>query len=252
MPRTNLAVRRSCRLAAAVAALAIALPAQAQRTKKDAAATTPARAPAAVAPTPSRPAGAAVPAPPARGFFASRGPSSMGLGVGAFSSGKASGLAAHVDYGFVRTPPSWRRLSLEWRLRAMFARPTEETDLSRTVVVNATPVTIASGVEKTSVYVFEVGPMARVRLTIGPKLSLFADAGAGIAQTLEKYDSEEMYMGRTVEKKNVTALYVGGAVGVALDLTERLQAMLLPVAFSAHLGTDYSAFLPTLAVAYRL
>ena len=136
-------------------------------------------------------------------------------------------------------------------MRAMYAMPSKETGLSRVVLVGYMPLSVPTGTENASASVVEVGPFARVRLALAPKVAVFADLGVGIAQTFEKYDRDEMYIGRSVVKQNVTTVYLGGAVGLSYDLNERWRAM-IPLAFSAQAGSDYSAFLPTLAVAYRL
>lgn len=245
---------RARHAAAFLAALALALPVRAaQKTPSSTRAKTRVTAPRAVPEPASTPVASDIPLPPPPTVSrASRGQSSIGIGLGAWSGfdiGK--GFAAHIDYGFDRTPASWRRLALEWRLAVMFSRPTEEKDLTM-VVGGYPPAPIVSGVEKTSAYVVEVAPTARVRLSMNEKLALFGDAGLGVAQSVETYERDEMYIGLTVQKENVTGLVFRAGLGVSLDVSERTRLLFLPVALSIQIGPGYSAYEPTLAVAFRL
>ncbi len=236
------ACRRRPRLAlAALSALAALAAAPAEAQRRD----------AALAPTP-RPAEVPLPPPPPGTHLAGRD-ATLGVAVGpwaAFRTGKS--VALHVDYGFPRTPPSWRRLSLEYRLAAMIARPSEETPLTRTVIPPfGLPVEVDAGVEETSVWLLEVVPTARVRLPVGTGFALFADGGLGLVQTVEKYDRVEMYRGHVEEKQNVTGLVVRLGAGLALDVSARLRVVLQPLALSFHLGPKFSGYAPSVGVAYR-
>ncbi len=252
MPRSIPRLARAACAAALAAALVLALPAHAAQKKVS---PRPARTPApAVAPPPAEAAPAVQPGPPAdaTALRASPGGSSIGVGIGYWSGSKVGkGAALTVDYGLVRTPPSWQRLELEWRLAIMFARATEKNSLSQ-LVAAFPPTYLATGYEKTSAYVIEIAPTARVRLALGPTFALFVDAGVGIAQTMDTYERDEMYVGRTVKKENVTGLVVRGGAGLSWDASPGIRVMLIPLMGSLEVGPKYSAFEPTLAVAFRL
>ncbi len=264
MPRQTPRRARALRAAAVGAAHARALPAHAAQTAQTAPAAqtapqkarakkSPAAAPAEVL-YPAASTTEAVISPPAGVVVVqpSRGRPSIGIGVGAWSGLEiGKGLALQADFGLVRTPASWSRLELEWRLAIMFAAPTEETDLTR-LATTYPPTYVVSGFEKTTAYVVEVAPTARIRLPLGPALAIFVDAGAGIAQSMDTYERDEMFVGRTVKKENVTGLVFRGGLGVSYDASERLRVLLIPLAGSKQVGPKYSAYEPTLAVAFRL
>jgi hypothetical protein len=69
---------------------------------------------------------------------------------------------------------------------------------------------------------------------------------------VETYERDEMYIGLTVQKENVTGLVFRAGLGVSLDVSERTRLLFLPVALSIQIGPGYSAYEPTLAVAFRL
>lgn len=227
-------------LALAAAATLLATPAEAQR--------------GAAAPPPSRTATTDVPLPPPPpGTRLERRGATIGLAVGpwaAFETGKSN--AVHLDYGFLRTPPGWRKLELEVRLAATVARPSEDTPLTRWVQPPyGLPVAVDAGVEETRVWLIEIVPTARVRWPIANRLALFADGGLGIVQTIEEYEREEMFRGRIVTRQNVTGLVVRAAGGLALDVAERVRVLFVPLALSFHAGPKFSGFAPYLGVAYR-
>ncbi len=247
-------------LAAAIAALGFALPtAAAQKTPP----------PANAGPAPSRTAAPAT-APPARApariidiplppppTLATRVPriAWFGAGVGGFSGFKVGkGEAFHLDYGLLRTPPAWRVLALEWHLAATFSRPTGDTPLTATVIppFSTQPVTVDAGVEKVKALLFEVVPTARVLWTVAPRVAFFADGGLGVCQTVEKYDRSEMFAGHSTRTDYVTGAVARVGIGMAADLSERWRVVFLPAAFSFQLGPKFSAYTPTLGVAYRL
>jgi len=244
------AMRRALAAAALAAALAAAPPAEAQRgdlapRTAPLVAARPAIAAATAVPLPPPPAGAA-PKPGRVGWLAvSAGP------WAGFDLGQSAAL--HVDYGFLRTPPGWRRAQLEVRLSVMVARPSEDTDLTRVITpAFGSPVSVYAGVEETRVWAVEVVPMARVRLPFGEKFALYADGGVGLAQTIEKYDRQEMYAGHTERTENVTGLVLRLGAGMSFALSPRTRLLFEPVAVSLQLGPDFSAYVPTLGLAYRL
>lgn len=253
----------SHRGAAAVAlavALAAAAPAEAQPRKDPASKTAP-RATSTAAPAPAaapaalaRPAAAPLPPPPAEAPADPRPGATLAVSAGPWAGFDTGGSAAiQVDYGFLRTPQTWARLELEVRLAVMLARPTGETGLTTVVVPPyGTPVEISSGVERMSAWVIEAVPTLRLRLPVNPKFALFVDGGLGLAQTIERYEREEMYLGASEETKNVTGLVLRLGAGMAFQVSERTRVVFVPLALSLQLGPDFSAFVPTLGVAYRL
>ncbi len=262
MDRYPLPRRAAARLALAAAiAAALATPPAAWAQRKDTAAKpSPGTKTTTSVPLPPPPSGtklapqpASLPPPPAVPAAAARGPGWFAVGAGPWiGTESGSAIALHVDYGFTKTPPSWETLALEWRLRAMFARPTTSTDLTRPVISGFTVVQVPSGFEKTSLYLVEVVPTARVRWALGEKFALFADGGAGIAQTIERKERDEQFVGRTVKTQNVTGLVVRLAAGLSLDVSERVRVLFVPVGLSLQLGPEWSGFTPELAIAFRL
>jgi hypothetical protein len=202
------------------------------------------------------PAAAEVPLPPPpQGTRLERRGATLGVGFGPWAGfGTGKSLAAHVDYGFPRTPVGWSRLELEYRLAVMVSRPSKDTTLTRTIVSPFTLTTaqIDTGVESTHVWLFEAVPTARLRLPFGPRFALLADGGLGLAQTVERYESDETFVGHTVRTKNVTGLVVRIAGGASLDVGERLRLLFLPVVLSFEIGPKYGGYAPSLGVAYRM
>ena len=215
----------------------------------------------AAAATPRAPQPSAVPLPPAPEVPlapppAVEQPRGTWLGASAgFWSGFDLGqsVALQIEYGVERTPPSWTRLGLEYRLSVMVARPTDETELTRVmgVAYPFQPVSVVSGAEKTEAWVVEVAPAARVRLPF-QKLAVFVDVGVGIAQTVERYERDEMFEGSTTKTENVTGLVARLGGGVSYDLSPRTRLVAVPVALSFQLGPSYSAYTPSLGLSYRL
>lgn len=191
-----------------------------------------------------------LPPPPAGTRLERRG-ATLGIAVGpwaAFDTGKS--LAAHLDYGFLRTPAGWSRLELEYRLAVMISRPSEDTTLSRTTLPPFGQIDV--GVKRTRVWLLEAVPTARLRYPVGPAFALVADGGLGLAQTLERYESEETFVGHTVKTRNVTGLVLQFGGGASLDVGERLRILFLPVALSFQLGPGYGGYAPSLGIAYRM
>jgi hypothetical protein len=259
------------RAAAAALALALAAPAEAAP-RRETAAVTPARAtapatPAAAPParTPAAaplratpPAAAPLPLPPQPPAAAVAPDARVGwltLAVGAWAGfDLGQSLAAQVDYGIERTPPSWTRLGLEYHLSVMGSRPTDETDLTRTIVQPYYPyqtTSVPAGVESTEAWVVEVALSARARLPF-EKFALFADGGVGVAQSVERVERDEMFEGTTVSTENVTGLVLKLGAGMSFDLGARTRLLLVPVALSVQLGPSYSAYTPYLGLSYRL
>jgi hypothetical protein len=257
--RTALAV-------ALLATLAAAQPAEAQARKDAASRTAASRATSAPAPAPAPASGSALaapaaspssvplPPPPAGASLRARGPGWLAVSGGAWAGFKgAAGAAVQADYGFLRTPPTWDRLQLELRLSVMVSRPSEDTKLTVTAAPPVgPPIQIASGSEKMNAWVVEVVPTARVRYSVHPKVALFADGGAGLGQTVERYERDELFQGHTEKSVNQTTVVVRVGGGLTVDLSERTRLVVLPLALSLQLGTGFSAYLPTLGLAYRL
>jgi hypothetical protein len=209
-------------------------------------------APRVDVPLPPPPPGTArvAAAPASRGAW-------LGLSLGAFAAfDRGQSVTGQIDYGIERTPPGWSRLQLEWHLVAAVARPSADTELTRTELVPGSfPPSyrqVAAGSERATALVAEIAPTARLRYPVVPGFALFADGGAGIVQTIEKYQRNETFVGTSTTTKNVTGLSLRAALGLSVDLGERTRLVFEPVAFDLLLGTDYSAFTPNIGVAYRL
>jgi len=234
------------RFAAFAAALAVALPAGATQKMP---APVPTRAPAAKQAAPARAPAPDVPLPPPPSQAAAARVSWFGAGVGAVRSFKVgNGITAQLDYGLLRTPPAWRVLTLEWHLVGAVSRPTGETDLTTTVAGQS----VAAGQEKVAALLVEVVPTARVLWRATPGVAFFADAGLGLCQTVEKYDRTEMFLGHSTRTDYVTGAVARLALGLAAEVSPRWRVLFTPAAFSLQLGPKFSAYTPTLGVAYRL
>jgi hypothetical protein len=217
------------------------------------------RAQPAVAPRAPVAAATAIPLPPPPAGTTLQRRSTegwLGLAVGphaAFSSGDS--IALHADYGVLRTPAGWRRLTLEYRLAFLLARPEDETALTRFIPSPYGPsypgTQVPSGVERARAWVVEVVPTARVRVA-WEKFALFADGGLGLVQTLERYEREESFVGRSERTENVTGLVLRAGAGMSFDLSPRTRLLLQPLAFSFQIGPELSAYTPSLGLSYRL
>lgn len=229
-------VRRAALAAALLAALGGARPASAQSR--------------ADVPLPPPPAGTTMrPAEPLASPAPSSGPSWLGVSAGAFASfDRGQSPAVELDYGFARTPPSWTRFQLEWHLAVAAARPKDEVALTR--LVGTAPV--ASGYDRVTAIVAQVVPYARIRWAVVPGFAFVLDGGAGVAQSVEKLERAETFVGASKETKNVTGLSVRVGVGVSVDLSERTRLVFEPLAAALLLGPSYSAFTPSIGLAYRL
>jgi hypothetical protein len=185
---------------------------------------------------------------PPRGAF-------VGGGIGALSAfGTGSSILLHLDYAVVRTPPSWRRLDLEWHVIAAFARPTGDKGLTAQVIppFSTTPVQVNAGTEKVTALLFEVIPTARALWTPVQGVAFFGDAGLGLAQTFESYDRSEMYLGHSTRREYATGFVLRLGAGLALDVAPRWRVLFEPLAVDLMLGPKLSAWTPTLGVAFRL
>lgn len=212
-------------------------------------------------PLPPPPAGmgrVAASSPPAAG----RAPGWLGLSAGpfaAFERGQSLGLV--LDYGFEATPPGWTRWQLEWHLAFVVSRPTEDTPLFRLESTSGIPgfpgtgtsaVIVPAGVEQSTVLLAAIVPTARLRLPVAPGFALVLDGGLGVVQSVEQYERDEMFVGRTERTKNVTGLALRLGAGVTVDFSQRLRLVFEPIAFSILMGPEHSGFTPTLGLAYRL
>jgi hypothetical protein len=230
-------VRRAALSAVLLVALGGARPASAQSRRAD-------------VPLPPPPVGTTRVEPVLADPAPSRGPSWIGLSVGAFAAfDRGQSPAVDLDYGFARTPSGWTRWQLEWHLAVSAARPTDETVITR---LDAGGASLVSGFDKATVFVAQVVPYARVRYPFVPGFALVVDAGAGVVQTIEKYEHQETFVGASTQTKNVTGLSLRAGLGVSVDLSERTRLVFEPLAYALLLGTDYSAFTPTIGLAYRL
>jgi hypothetical protein len=220
-----------------------------------------AAAPAAAdVPLPPAPAGTRrievpLPPPPTGSTLAER-PGWLAVAGGpwsAFDLGR--GAAVTVDYGVRAARPVLRAGELEWHLVVLAARPAETTDLYRTPApafpgFPVTPV-LAGTVQREAILV-EVVPTARVRLPLAPGLALFADGGLGLSEAIEETVEDETFVGKTTSTRAVTAVVLRLGAGISYDATDRLRVVFHPIAFSAELGSRWSAFSPTLGLAFRL
>jgi hypothetical protein len=243
------------RFAALAAALAAALPAGATQKLPPTSTARPAAAARPTTPPAAAPLAPVAPGAPATSAASVARVAWIGGGVGAVSAfDVGKGVALHLDYGLLRTPRGWRKLTLEYHLAATFAMPAGETPLTATVAppLGGPPVSVDAGEEKVSALLFEVVPTARVLWALRPGFALFADGGLGLCQTVERYERAEMFQGKRERTDYVTGGVARLGLGLAADVSERWRVVFEPVAFSFQAGPKFSAFTPTLGVAYRL
>lgn len=210
-------------------------------------------APAASAGAAPRPAATAPSAAPAVGT--SPRATFVGAGVGAVSAfGTGSSVLVQLDYGVLRRAPLARRLELEWHLLAAFARPAGDETLTAQVVppLAGAPVAVNAGTEEVTALLFEVIPTARALWTPVQGVSFFGDAGLGLVQTVERYERTEMYLGHSTRREYATGLVLRLGAGLALDVAPRWRVLFEPFAVDLMLGPKFSAWTPTLGVAFRL
>lgn len=204
-------------------------------------------------PLPPPPAGAARVAPVATTPGA---PGWLGLSAGpyaAFERGQSLGVV--LDYGFDATPARWTRWRLEWHLALALARPSEDTALTREVAGGLPGVpgaSVPAGVEEASAYVAAIVPTARLRYELAPGFALVLDGGAGVSQTIERYERDETFVGRSERTENVTGLALRLGAGVSVDLAPRVRLLFVPLAVELLAGADYSGFAPSMGLAFRL
>jgi hypothetical protein len=245
--------------ARAVTAVALAAAAAtswaATQTKTTGASTTPAKAAStSTAPAARAGSGKEVPLPPPPTGATADGRRWIGASIGALNSfGVGQSLAVQLDYGMLRTPPTWRRFDLEWHLVVGFAAPSGKTELTAPVMTPfGMPIQVSSGQEKVSAYLLEVVPTARILYTVTRGVAFFADGGLGLCQSVESYDRTEMYLGHSTHKEYATGIALRAALGMAADVSPRWRLLLVPVGFSLQLGPKFSGFTPSLGLAYRL
>jgi hypothetical protein len=198
--------------------------------------------------SPAAPIPAAVSAPRPQAAFA-------GAGIGAMRAfGTGQSLRVDLDYAVLRTPPAWRRLELEWHVVGSFARPTGKKGLTAQVVppFATTPIQVDAGSEKVTALLFEIVPTARALWTPVQGVSFFGDAGVGLVQTFESYDRTEMYLGHSTRREYATGLVLRVGAGLALDLAPRWRLVFAPAFFDLMVGPRFSAWTPSLALAFRL
>lgn len=197
-----------------------------------------------------------VPLPPPPRAAASRPPGWLAVSAGpfaAFDRGQSVGLA--VDYGYDVTPARLRGWRLEAHLVLVAARPSEDTALFQELAVpvpGVPPERIPAGVEEARALVVSLVPVARLRRELAPGFAVELDGGAGLYQTLERYERDETFLGRSERTKNVTGIALHAAAGVALDLSPRTRLVFRPFAFDLLPGSDWSAFSPRMGLAFRL
>jgi hypothetical protein len=176
----------------------------------------------------------------------------IGASIGALSASGGQSLAVQLDYGQLRTPPTWRRFDLEWHLVVGFSAPSGHTGLTSSVVTPfGTAIPVSSGQEKVSAVLLEVVPTARILYTVTPGVAFFADGGLGLCQSVETYDRTEMYAGHSTHREYATGFALRAGLGMAADVTPRWRLLLVPVGFSLQLGPKFSGFTPSLGLAYR-
>jgi len=207
-------------------------------------------------PLPPPPAGtgrlAAAPAAPPR---AGRAPGWIALAAGpyaAFERGQSLGLV--LDYGFDATPPRWTRWQLEWHLAVGLSRPSEDTALTREEagLPGEPALSVPAGIEDASAYVATIVPTARLRRELAPGFAVVLDGGAGLSQTVERYERDEMFVGRSEQTKNVTGLALRLGAGISVDLGARVRLLFVPLAVDFLVGADWSGFSPSMGLAFRL
>jgi hypothetical protein len=167
---------------------------------------------------------------------------------GFVTEGDVASGSLQLDLARVATPASWKRVQLEWHLPVRVGRPQWDGTLLRT----RGGVEDVAGTTKDTVWLFEAIPTARLILPVAPGFALHLEGGVGLSQTVETRVEDEIYVGRTQKTTLVLAPIVRGAVGLTYQLSDRLEAVLQPVALGRRAGTDTSSFSALWGLSYRL
>jgi hypothetical protein len=206
----------------------------------------PATSPAADVPLPPPPPGLRLLPSRAAWLAVSGGP------FAALKQGSATALT--LDYGFASSRQPWSGTDLEWHLVAVGAAPGHDGAL--VVTAPAFPggpsVSTVVGTSRRSAWVAQLAPTARLRRVLAPGFAVFADGGLGLGLAWDETVEDQAFVGRTTTTRATLAVVARLGAGVTWDATERLRLVLHPIALSAELGSDWSAFTPSLGLAFRL
>ncbi len=194
------------------------------------------------------------PPPPGTRLLPSRA-AWLAVSTGPFAAmDQGSSAALTLDYGFASSRQPVQGADLEWHLVVVGAAPGYDAAL-----VIATPafpggpaVPTVVGASKRSAWVVQAVPTARLRRVLAPGFAIFADGGLGLGLAWDETVDDEAFVGRTTTSRATVGLVARLAAGVAWDATERLRVVFHPFAISAELGSDWSAFTPSLGLAFRL
>lgn len=206
----------------------------------------PAQAPAAEVPLP--------PPPPGTRLLPSRA-GWLAVSAGPFAAtDHGSSTAITLDYGFASSLQPVPGADLEWHLLLVGAAPGYDAPLVATAPAfpGGPALTTVVGTSERSAWVVQVAPTARLRRALAPGLAIFADGGLGVGLAWDETVDDQAFVGRTTTRRATMGLLLRLGAGVAWDATERLRIVFHPVAVSAELGSDWSAFTPSLGLAFRL
>jgi opacity protein-like surface antigen len=203
----------------------------------------------AVAPVAGRAADVPLPPPPAGTSLDDGGSPGRAFKLavlgGFLAQGEIGSPSLAVDLGMVATPPSWRRVQLEWHLPIRVARPHWEGILFDSV---GDP----NGTTEDTIWLGEALASARLLVPVATGFSLFAEAGVGLAFTSEEHVEDETFVGVTTDTKLVIAPSFQGSIGLTYALSERLDVVFQPVAFGRRAKADESTLSALWGLSYRL
>lgn len=198
-----------------------------------------------------------VPLPPPPAGTSLYGPSGRTFKVaflgGFLAQGEIGSPSLAVDVGMVATPAKWKKLQLEWHVPVRVARPHWESVLFRTFTDPYYGTYEEEvGTTEDTVWLGEALASGRLLLPVAPGFALFAEAGVGLAFTVEKHVEDELFVGVTTKRQLVLAPSIQASIGLTYKLGERLDVIFQPIALGRRAKSDESTFSALWGLSYRL
>jgi len=209
---------------------------------------------AALTPLAGRAADVPLPPPPAGTVLQPTIPSGRGYRLaflgGFLAQGGFASPNLQVDVGRDYTPAKWTRGRLELHLPIRVARPHWEDAITVTDPITLAPTTL--GTTEDTVWIFEGIPSGRLVLPVAPGLALHVEAGVGLAVTYERHLEDEVFVGRTTERKLVLAPTINAALGLTYRMSDRLDVVFQPIVLGRRARADGGTFSALWGLSYRL
>lgn len=204
---------------------------------------------------PARAADVPLPPPPPGLRLRPSGAAWLAVSMGPFAAldhGSAAALA--IDYGFAAAWQPLPSADLEWHLVVTGAAPGYDSalEVSAPAFPGGPVVRSVVGTSQRSAVLVAATPTARLRLALAPGLAVFADGGAGLGFAWDETVEDQAFVGRTTTTRAVASVVLRLGGGMTWDASDRLRVVFTPIALSAQLGSSWTAFTPSLGLAFRL